>query len=192
MSLTVRYPQYFRARAFSVLTLLIAAAVTPVRAQKVKVEFDKSVDFSRFKTYRWVDGMAVSNPTMNLYIIAAVDHDIQAKGMKQAEGDKADLWVTYNAASHDDVNVGMIYSPGYVSQSVYHPVVWYVPPTFGSSARYIRKGSFAVELIDPSTKQLVWSGVAEGTVKEQKSKKLDQLDKVVGKMFDQFPPGKAK
>src|SRR5215471_18846933 len=155
---------------------LFGLASMPAAGQKVKVDYDKSVDFSRFKTYRWIEGMAVSNPAMNLYIIAAVDHDIQAKGMKLSTTDTADLWITYNAAANTDMNVGVVYNPGYVSQAVGAPVVWYVPPTFGSVARYIKKGSFAVELIETEKKQLVWSAVAIGAVKEQKSKRLDQLD----------------
>jgi hypothetical protein len=40
-----------RARLVSLLCLLLVFASAAAQAQKIKVEYDKSTDFSKFKTY---------------------------------------------------------------------------------------------------------------------------------------------
>ena len=56
-------------RAWSRVTqiCLLALVVCAVaQAQKIKVEYDKSLDFSQFKTYAWGHHDAVSRPMLAL------------------------------------------------------------------------------------------------------------------------------
>ena len=48
------------------LTLLMLTAA--VQAQKVKVNYDKKADFSRYKTYSWDVGMPAIQPEVDKYI----------------------------------------------------------------------------------------------------------------------------
>jgi len=65
------------------------------------------------------------------------------------------------------------------------------PSTAGSVARQIKKGSLAVEMFDRQKKELVWAAQAKGTIKESRKERLDQLDRALTRMIDQYPP-KAK
>jgi hypothetical protein len=50
-------------------------------------------------------------------------------------------------------------------------------------------GTLVVDLYDAKTKQLVWRGIAEGTLNETNSEKnMKMVDKAVAKMFKKFPP----
>jgi len=173
--------------------LLLAVLASPLQllSQKMTLEYDKGTDFAKFKTYGWVKGFAVADPMMDLHIIGTVDYDLKAKGLTKVEAPTADLLVTYHAAVNTDMNISGFYMPAHYS-GIPAPgyTIWYVPSTMSSVARYIKKGSLVVEMADRQTQQLVWAAVATGTVKEKKQDKLKQLDRVVGRMFDQYPPSK--
>jgi hypothetical protein len=50
-------------------------------------------------------------------------------------------------------------------------------------------GNLMVDLVDASSGQLVWRGMASGTVSSKPEKSEKKINKVVGKMFKDFPPG---
>jgi triphosphoribosyl-dephospho-CoA synthetase len=69
--------------------------------------------------------------------------------------------------------------------------MWTTPSTVGSVGRLIKKGSLGVEMVDREKQQLVWAGAATGKAKEKRTDKMKQLDKVLTKMMDQYPPPRA-
>jgi len=79
------------------LTLLLAGTLA---AQKVQVEHDKDTDFSQFKTYAWIKGTPAATEVWDQLIIGTVDYELKRKALERiANPDKADLLVTYHAAS---------------------------------------------------------------------------------------------
>jgi hypothetical protein len=158
-------------------------------AQKVKFDYDKGIDFAKFKTYAWIKGTPAANPNLDLYILGAVDHDLGLKGLTKTEAKHADLLVTYHAARDTEVNASGIDDASY-AVSMGLPVnsrVWSSNPSRGT-ARYIHKGSLAIELFEREHHQLVWMATATLKLKEKKSQALDQLDKILAKIFDSYPP----
>jgi len=43
-------------------------------------------------------------------------------------------------------------------------------------------------MFDRQKKKLVWAAQAKGTIKETRKERLDQLDKALTGMIDQYPP----
>jgi len=177
--------------------LLIMAVLTyspALSAQKISVDYNKTTDFSQYKTYAWITGTPVPNPPLDQYIVGAIDLDLQRKGLSKAELEDADLAVTYHAASNTDLSIGSTFNPTLSTLKGYNstdPTAWSIPSTVGSVARQVKKGSLAVEMFDRQRQELVWAAQAKGTVKENRSERLDQLDKALTRMIDQYPP-KAK
>jgi hypothetical protein len=173
--------------------LLVTVLTAPVLlfAQKVTVNYDKPTDFGKFKTYCWTKGQSVSDPMMNLYVTGAIDHALKGKGLTEVALETADLLVTYHASADSDLNISGFYVPAH-AEGVPLPgyTMWYVPSTMSTVARHIRKGTLMVEMADRPKLELIWAATAKGTVKEKRKEKLEQLDKIVGKMFDDFPPRK--
>ena len=63
-------------------TLLVLIVSTAAHAQKIKVEFDKSVDFSKFKTYAWdPTPQATAKPVLAANIKAGIN--IKSKNKSQ-------------------------------------------------------------------------------------------------------------
>jgi hypothetical protein len=179
------------AASLQVQCLLVLAFSQPIFAQKISVDYDKKVNFSRFKTYAWATGTPVPNPPLDLYIIGAIDLNLQRKGFSRVGTEDADLVITYHAASSTELNISGIGNPTLSTTKGYNSIdttVWSIPPTVGSVARQVRKGSLAVEMFDRQKKELVWAAQAKGTIKETRKERLDQLDKALTGMIDQYPP----
>ncbi|HSY64678.1 MAG TPA: DUF4136 domain-containing protein [Terriglobales bacterium] len=166
----------------------------PVSAQKITVDYDKKVNFSRFTTYTWATGTPVSNPPLDLYIVGAIDLNLQRKGLSRVGTEDADLVVTYHAASSTELNISGIGNPTLSTTKGYNSIDtagWSIPSTAGSVARQVKKGTLAVQMFDRKKKELVWAAQAKGTIKESRKERLDQLDRALTRMIDQYPP-KAK
>jgi len=159
-------------------------------AQKVTIDFDKGTDFSRSKTYAWIKGTPASNPKLDQYIMGVGDHQLEQKGLTKVEAKEADLLITYHAASHGEINATLLdndsyaFSLGLPQTTV---VTWWPLPQ-QSTARLIRKGTLAFEIIDRQRHELIWTASAKVNLDEKRSKALNQLDKALIKVFNGYPP----
>ena len=159
-------------------------------AQKVTIDFDKGTDFSRSKTYAWIKGTPASNPKLDRYIVSVGDHQLEKKGLTKVEAKDADLLITYHAATNAEINATLLdndsyaFSLGLPQTTV---VTWWALPQ-QSTARLIRKGTLAFEIIDRQRHELVWTASAKVNLDEKRSKALDQLDKALIKVFEGYPP----
>jgi Domain of unknown function (DUF4136) len=87
-----------RAFVLSVITVLLAVGSS--LAQDVRYNFDKSADFSKFKTYKWVpikDASKVSDLVDKL-IKDALDGELATKGLSKVDSDEANLFIGYQPA----------------------------------------------------------------------------------------------
>ncbi len=166
------------------LGLLFCAAA---QAQKIKVEYDKSLDFSQYKTFAWGHHDAVSRPNLALAIAAAVQSDLERLGLKRVD-DNPDLYVQMYGSVDQDLSIAEA-NPLYVNgipsiEEAYD--LWY-----GISGRptvvTVHKGQLVVDLIAASQKKLVWRGVAQDKLSDKRSKLVEQVNRAVEKMFLQYP-----
>lgn len=176
----------------------LAVLVVPMllHGQKVKVDYDKGVDFTRFKTYMWGELYPARLPMLRLNIIGAIDEQLAAKGLVQVKKN-ADLVVTYagDMAGESNQAVSAPAYPGYAGQPpATDSTMWTGSGGAkggGSSVTY-PKGSLVVELMDPHASKITWRAV--GRVKldiEKKSQSLTRVNDTIAKMFAQYPPGKT-
>ena len=93
----------------SVMSVLVSIAVTAAAAgytpkYRVKVQADKHTDFSRLKTYSWMGGHPASIAAIDEEIVAAIDRELSALGMRQMPSEAGDVVVTYASVTRTDVN----------------------------------------------------------------------------------------
>ena len=162
--------------------------------QKVKVDFDRGVAFTNFKTYMWGQLDPVRSPMLRLNIISAVDKALAAKGFVKVANDP-DLIVTYTGDMTGEGNHG-VSAPAYPGFKGPPPSVdstmWTGVGTGGTSVTY-PKGTLIVELMDPRAAKITWRAV--GKVKldiEKKSESLNRVHDMIEKMFQQYPPNARK
>jgi Domain of unknown function (DUF4136) len=172
-------PVTLQGLALLVLGLLAAQSA---RAQKVTMEFDQSIDFSKYKTFAIRDGQlssgnpALNSPLVKKQIEADIQNDLTAKGLTLVTGGPSDLNVryTFGAARKTEIEA--------------YPAGWY-----GLGTRYIRvpyaEGTLVIDLRDPTTRSLVWRAIA-AEEKSDATKIQGKLDNMVKKSIDKYPPKK--
>ena len=68
--------------------------------------------------------------------------------------------------------------------------MWSSGSAAGSVGRYITKGTLAIEYYDRRQRKIVWAAAAKGTVKEKSGDRLTQLQKILPKLLERYPPKK--
>jgi hypothetical protein len=143
----------------------------------VSVEYDREADFSRYTTYSWGEGTPGRRPSVQELIVAAVDRELAARGLI-----KVDQGGSLNVLTHalvDKHTLEKLADPTYFK---FWSGVNIVDP------RTLKAGSLVVDLQDASSERIVWRGLATATVDKTFKKLGKKIDKVVAKMFRQFPP----
>jgi hypothetical protein len=171
-------------RSFSWALLAAALCLLTARtlvAQDVKYNFMPGTDFSRFHTYKWVDiqGGAHPNQIVDAEIRQAVESQLAAKGLTKTEDEKADLYVGYQIAVDQEkqwnaYGMGRGWGGGMGT----------------ATSSTIDVGTLVLDMYNPNTKQLVWTGRATKTIdpsgNEEKNQK--RLDKAMEKLLKHYPP----
>lgn len=162
------------------LGMLVALAAF---AQKIEMESDATVDFSKYKTFAIRDARLNStNPSLNSELVRKrLDADIQK--YLEAKG------LTFVASGASDLNVRYTLGAARKTELEAYPAGWR-----GWGTQIVRvpytEGTLVIDLRDPSTKSLVWRAIAREE-KSDASKVEGKLDDMVKKSFDKYPP-KAK
>ncbi len=175
-----------RARLVSLLCLMISLMCAAAQAQKIKVEYDKSIDFSKFKTYAIDPQEASAKPMLRLAIQAAVQDDLSKRGLTKVDSNP-DLYVQmYGATDHEATfhYFDPIYGSG-IPPLTYGINMWY--NSRNDTTVVVQKGELVVDVIDAKQKKLIWRGIAKEKLSDQRSKLLDQVNTAVEKMFKQYP-----
>jgi len=168
-------------QGLAVLVLGLLAA-QGARAQKITMEFDQTIDFSKYKTFAIREGQlssgnpALNSPLVKKQIEADIQNDLTAKGLTLVTSGASDLNVlyTFGAARKTEIEA--------------YPAGWY-----GLGTRYIRvpyaEGTLVIDLRDPTTRSLVWRAIA-AEEKSDATKIQGKLDDMVKKSIDKYPPKK--
>jgi Domain of unknown function (DUF4136) len=100
--------------------VMLAVCAAPAYSQDVRYDFDKEKDFSKYKTYKWVEIKGADKPDdlTSKKIVAAIDAELSKKGMSKTEAGSADLYVGYQTAittekQYTMYNTGWDYGPGW-------------------------------------------------------------------------------
>lgn len=166
------------------LGLLVAMLIgTRATAQDVTSNSMPGVDFSKYHTYKWVliEGAEVPNQIVDAQIKQAVDAQLATKGLTKTDSDKADLYIGYQ--------VSIAHQEQWNAYSMGGGLRWGGGMATAQSST-ISIGTLALDMYDPVTKQLVWTGRATKTIDPNTSqeKKQKNLNNAMKKLLKNFPP----
>jgi hypothetical protein len=183
---------HYSKKATWVLGIALLSAVQ-LAAQKVKIDYDKTTDFSKFKTYAWVQGTPVMDPRLDTYIKKSLNDMFQHIGMTEASVSTADIVITYHAAVNTDLSVGTALDPTFAASggvAIPGQSIW--ETAGGAAAAHVTKGGLAFEILDRAANRPIWTGIAQRTVSDKPSERWDQVQKALDKLFRTFPPTPQK
>lgn len=173
-----------------VVALLLCAA--SAAAQKVYVDYDRSVDFNQYTSFAWgptidlAPDLRDTAPLAHAWLKNAIEYYLVQGGLVEDE-ENPDVKVTYytdeyGVVQFQVVNAGYNYGPG-----------WYWDPLWGPGmgatsfqTNVYDKGTLVIDIWDTKTKQAIWRGTATGSIKENPTKMTKQIDKIVEKMVKKF------
>ena len=152
-------------------------------AQDVRYNFMPGTDFSKFHTYKWVvvPNATYPNQIVDAQIKDAINAQLSAKGLTLTDSDKADLYVAYqtSVAQQQQWNAygmggGWRFGGGMAS----------------ATSSTIDVGTLVLDMYDPSTKQLVWTGRATKTLNPSSNQEKNQknLNNAMAKLLKNYPP----
>lgn len=166
---------------------------TSVFAQKVKVGYDKSTDFSKYTTYTWAKPETpITRPVLFETVVNAIDQDLDLKGFKRVD-DKGDLTLIAAGA----IEFGSSMKAGTPILPVYggpppdlNATMWTGTNTSSVAlGPLVAQGTLVLEFVDRSENKVIWSGnVRRNFDPEEKTKSLDLAQKAVFKLLKGFPP----
>jgi len=153
----------------------------------VNHDYDREADFASYKTYDWIPRPASAtgvNSSLNRERIrSAVENELQAKGLRQSSADP-DLLLAFHVGVENRIEVT---DWGYT-----YPGRYYGWGGRDIDVQQYREGTLVVDLINSSSKQLVWRGSAQGTLHDNPTpeKREKNINNAVGKIFYNYPPKK--
>ena len=165
--------------------LLVLGIAVPLIAG-VTVDYRKGTDFSRYRSFSWVEGAPADDPEAERLIHTAVTNALLAKGLVLQEED-GDLLVRTASGVRDeereDVDI-LGYDQRWAGTA----------RTTGPEGEYLHQvevGTVVVDLLDGFSKLQMWRGTATAVLQPELTKKSEKrVQKAVDKMFSDFPPAK--
>jgi hypothetical protein len=184
------------ARAWVFLFVLIAVSMAPPAQGKMLVDFNRDLDFAKYKTFAYIGGvehlvMMQLNPNeIRDNIHEEVARELIKRGLCEVRRDEnPDVVVRYLATSQAQANFAANgdfggFDPFIVDNWSYTYELWYSSVT--------RDGSLMIDLIDVKRKDLAWRLFLQQKILNV-DKVWQKVNEEITKGFEQYPPtGKEK
>jgi Domain of unknown function (DUF4136) len=173
---------------YSVLAMVIGASVAP--AQTGLAASDRNTDFSKYKTYKWVNipsSQKLDDLTAD-QLVGTLNVELAKKNLKRSDSDNVDLYIGYqilSAAKAKNLNhlsLGGSYGPPAGGAS----------GNAATSTTVVHSGQLILDMYDANTKQMVWRGTVADAIDQnaKPDKKQKRMDKAVEKLLKDYPPAK--
>ncbi len=187
-----------------VLGVLFVAVLiaTPAMAQKVTIDYAHDFDFTKVKTFQYVEtkDSDAKSQLMADRIASMLKKELTEGGATEVT-ENPDIYVTYHATSQENTSYNTT-SMGYGGYGGYGGGWggWGRGGMggMGSSTTYATtytEGTLIFDAYNPEDKKLVWRGTGTVTVKAKPEKQINQVDNILnklGKKWDKILAGKGK
>jgi len=165
------------------VALALVFAAVAASAQEIKLDYDKDIDFSKYKTFAWsVAQQPAKNPANHIRITKAVEETFKGKGLSKDATGTPDAYLMYTGRVGDKVKVtgrpgGASWEPTNLRTMV--------------DLNKVREGTLVLEMYDARTKDIVWRGVAsEVGVRDDAME--ESIRAAVKKLLEGYPPKKVE
>ena len=171
-------------RLLGALPIAVAFAVSGCgSSMQVNTDYDKTANFSALKTYSWREGTPLPNPLMGDRVVAAVDAQLQAKGLQRVDTG-GDLTVTYHASATESMDIQTF------STGSYYGCWGGCMSSAQTTVRPVTTGTLIVDLVETSSNKMLWRGTGSDTVTGDPQEGERKVNEAIQRMFSDFPPKK--
>lgn len=177
------------------LLLLTVCGYATASAEKIRVHYDKTLDFTKFKTYGWAPHGAVARPMLALDFVGAVEDELNKRGLHRVEANP-DLIIAFYGATDTEISM--------TSKNPLYNATGGIPPFdpsmtspgnslywdgyYGNNTVVVHPGQLVIDLIDFKNKKLVWRAFAAEAISPNNPDKLmSEVNSTITKMFKEYP-----
>lgn len=172
-----------------IMIVVCCLFVAAVAFAKTNFDWDKTADFSIYKTYTWAKVQTPST-LWDQRVVAAIDAQLQAKGWTKMEAG-GDVAVFAIGTTKDQASLNTYYD-GWGGGWGYRGFGGMGMTTATTRVSTYKVGTLIVDLYDAKSKQLLWRGQASDTLSDKPEKNEKKMNKEVTNLFKKFPPGSAE
>jgi hypothetical protein len=167
----------------SLTPLILAVLFAGCSTVSYSSDFDTSVDFAKLTTYDWIPQSETSQvETLDAQRIrSAVDRELSRKGLRVV-AENPDFVVVFQLSTRTRTDVRDWSSP--------HRYGWYYDDR-RIEVRQYEEGTLVVEMYDPRSKKMIWSGRATAALSSTPpppAEREKRINEVVQGILDAFPP----
>ncbi|NOZ77699.1 MAG: DUF4136 domain-containing protein [Acidobacteria bacterium] len=171
-------------RALFILAML--AMVAGCTSMKVSSDWDRTVNFSRYRTFEFLATPATMDQLTLRRIRRSVAAELRERGMHRPVSSRADLLVAIRVSKHLE--------PRSSSVSIGYGGGWWGGWGGGVTTNRVRNvpvGTLIVDLVDARSNQLVWRGTARGALSRNPQRRTEKILEAIDTMFGTFPRPKV-
>jgi Domain of unknown function (DUF4136) len=175
------------------LFIVLAVTITSCSSVKVAYDYDKQVDFTKYKTYAFTDEVA-KLPVDDLNrerITSAVAAELTAKGFTKSDNPDVliDIFITAKKRTEAVANTS---GGGYGGYG--YGRYGYGGGFSTTTVNYneYTDGTLLINMVDKSTEKIAWQGRGTKTIDEDASasKREQNINYAVKQIFTNYPPKK--
>lgn len=176
--------------ALIIISLMAACA----SSTNIKSDYDRSIDFSQYKTYGYYSPMGIENPNYSSLLGQMFRDAIDAQMLQRGyvKSPNPDLLFNVSARMEDKTRVTTMSNPGMYGGyygyrgGMYDPWGGYGYGTSTHVSQYT-EGTVNIDMVDPKLKRMLWEGVAIGKVQDKNKNLRQDIMTGVAEMFEGYP-----
>ena len=180
-----------------ILTFGLLLVLTVSYGQKVTGDYEKGTDFSQYQTYEFIGWQDDSDSILNDFdkkrLREAIQSEMAARNFELVESG-GDIALSLFVVVDEETSLS--------SYTNYYGGAGFGGFRYGgwgngfattnySESDYL-KGTLVVDMLDRESKELIWQGVASGTINEKPEKREKKIPKAIAKLMKKFPVDKVK
>ncbi len=175
-------------KKFKFITIIIPFLLLSCNAVRVNSDFDKSVDFTQYKTYAFykngIDKVEISDLDKKR-ILRSIDNQMLKKGFAKSE--TPDVLINFFTKEHQQVDVTQNsgFGFGYGYRFGWNP--WIMNGGYSYVNSY-PEGTLYIDFIDAKKKEMIWQGEGQGALTQKSNDKDGLINEFVTKILEQYPP----
>jgi len=162
---------------------LAAATACASSTLRTSVDYDRSGNFSKYRTFSYMDVQQLRNELVGRRVHQALTDALTARGL-QENNFSPDLFVVPHVRLSHETEI-RTYNTGWG-----YGWRWRRAGPAVATVEQIPVGTLIVDLVDATAKEMVWRGTATDTLKPNATpaEKEQALTQAIAKMLEGFPP----
>ena len=174
-------------KTLKILFLLFSSFLISCQAVHINSDYDKSIDFSKFKSYAFyktgIDKVEISDLDKKR-ILRSIDEEMTLKGFVKSE--TPDMLINISTKEREQVNVNQFNAGfGYGWGFGWNPM--FMGGGMNNVSTFA-EGTLIIDLIDAAKKELIWQGEGVGHLTQNTDRKDQNIKGFVTRIMSQYPP----